>query len=246
MWAGLHVLRRIVRLNLSVPNMNLPIAPPPSPRIFSFQPKLLECLHGYSRERFMVDLLAGLTVGIVALPLAIGFGIAAGATPGTGIFTAIIGGFIVSALGGSRVQIGGPAGAFVGLVYSVIGQYGMPDLLLCTAMAGGLLFILGATRLGSLIKFIPHPITTGFTCGIAITIISTQVQDFLGMKLDHKVPAAFLEKVAALGQALPTLSWLTIAVGVGAFVLIKLWPKAWARRVPGSIVAIIAGTLVVS
>jgi SulP family sulfate permease len=226
--------------------MNSPVEPPPSTRIFSFRPKLLHCLRGYTRERFLVDLLAGLTVGIVALPLAIGFGIAAGATPGAGIFTAIIGGFIVSALGGSRVQIGGPAGAFVGLVYLVIAQYGLPNLLLCTAMAGVILFILGATRLGSLIKFVPHPITTGFTCGIAITIISTQVQDFLGLKLEHKVPAVFWEKVVVLGQALPTLSWLTVAVGVGAFGLIKLWPKAWARRVPGSIVAIIVGTLVVA
>ncbi|HXA14643.1 MAG TPA: SulP family inorganic anion transporter, partial [Opitutaceae bacterium] len=114
--------------------MNPPVTPSDSPRVFSFRPKLIECLRGYSRERFMVDLLAGLTVGIVALPLAIGFGIAAGATPGAGIFTAIMGGFIVSVLGGSRVQIGGPAGAFVGLVYMVIAQYGMPNLLLCTAM----------------------------------------------------------------------------------------------------------------
>jgi SulP family sulfate permease len=225
--------------------MNPPATPPPSTRILSFRPKLFECLRGYSRERFLVDLLAGLTVGIVALPLAIGFGIAAGATPGAGIFTAIIGGFIVSALGGSRVQIGGPAGAFVGLVYMVIVQYGMPNLLLCTAMAGVFLFILGAARLGSLIKFVPHPITTGFTCGIAITIISTQVKDFFGLKLDP-VPASFLEKAVALGRALPTLSWATVAIGVGAFVLIKLWPKAWARRVPGSIIAIIVGTLVVS
>jgi SulP family sulfate permease len=214
--------------------------------IFSFRPKLFECLKGYSREHFAVDLLAGLTVGIVALPLAIGFGIAAGATPGTGIFTAIIGGFIVSALGGSRVQIGGPAGAFVGLVYTVITQYGLPNLLLCTAMAGVLLFILGAARLGSLIKFVPHPITTGFTCGIAITIISTQVQDFLGLKPGHALPAEFLEKMIALDRALPTFSWTTMAIGVGAFGLIKLWPKAWARRVPGSILAIIAGTVVVS
>ncbi len=146
------------------------------------------------------------------------------------------------------MQIGNAArrAAFVELVYTVIMQYGLPNLLLCTAMAGVLLFILGAARLGSLIKFIPHPITTGFTCGIAITIISTQVKDFFGLKLDL-VPASFLEKVAALGQALPTLSWPTVATGVGAFVLIKLWPKAWARRVPGSIVAtIIAGTLAVS
>jgi MFS superfamily sulfate permease-like transporter len=188
----------------------------------------------------------GLTVGTVALPLAIGFGIAAGATPGTGIFTAIIGGFIISALGGSRVQIGGPAGAFVGLVYSIITHYGMPNLLLCTAMAGMLLFLLGLARLGSLIKFIPHPITTGFTCGIAITIISTQAQDFLGLKLARPAPAEFLEKMLVLGRALPTFSGFAVAIGVGAFALIKLWPKTWAQRVPGSIFAILAGTLAVS
>src|SRR3954463_6091749 len=143
---------------------------------FSFQPKLVECLRDYSREKLLRDMLAGLTVGIVALPLAIGFGIASGVSPGAGIYTAIIGGFLVSALGGSRVQIGGPAGAFVGLVYAIVAQYGLPNLLLCTAMAGVFLFILGAARLGTLIKYIPHPVTTGFTCGIAITIMGTQVK----------------------------------------------------------------------
>jgi SulP family sulfate permease len=211
---------------------------------FSFRPKLLECLHGYSRERFFTDVLAGLLVGIVALPLAIGFGIASGASPGAGIYTAIIGGFLVSALGGSRVQIGGPAGAFVGLIYLIIAHYGLPDLLICTMLAGVFLFILGAARLGSLIKFIPHPVTTGFTCGIAITIILTQVKDFFGLQLDP-VPAEFLEKVPAFVRTMPTLSWPTFLTGLGAAGLIALWPAAWARRVPGSIVAVIAGTLAV-
>jgi SulP family sulfate permease len=147
----------------------------------SSRPKLLECLRSYSREKFFRDLLAGLTVGVVALPPAIGLGIASGVSPGTGIYTAIIGEFLVSANGGSSVQIGGPAGAFVGLVYAIIAQYGLPNLLICTALAG--VFLRGAARLGTLIKYIPHPVTTGFTCGIAITIILTQVKDFLGLTM---------------------------------------------------------------
>jgi len=211
---------------------------------FSFRPKLVECLRDYSRERFFRDVLAGLTVGIVALPLAIGLGIASGVSPGTGIYTAIIGGFIVSALGGSRVQIGGPAGAFVGLVYAIIAQYGLPNLLICTAMAGVFLFIIGAARLGTLIKFIPHPVTTGFTCGIAITIMLTQVKDFLGLQMGP-VPAEFFEKIGALAHALPDASWATVLVGASSVAIIKLWPKAWTRFVPGSMVAVILGTAVV-
>src|ERR1043165_7111366 len=144
--------------------------------VLSFRPRLFDCLRDYSRAHLLRDVLAGLTVGIVALPLAIGLGIASGVSPGAGIYTAIVGGFVVSALGGSRVQIGGPAGAFVGLVYAIIAQYGLPNLLICTALAGVCLFVLGALRLGTLIKFIPHPVTTGFTCGIAITIMLTQVK----------------------------------------------------------------------
>jgi SulP family sulfate permease len=212
--------------------------------LFSFRPKIIECLRGYTSANFSADVLAGLTVGIVALPLAIGLGIASGVTPSAGIFTAIIGGFLVSALGGSRVQIGGPAGAFVGLVYLIIAEYGLPNLLLCTAMAGVFLFILGAARLGTLIKYIPHPVTTGFTSGIAITIVLTQVKDFLGLQMGV-VPADFFEKISALFHALPSASWPTVAVGAGAVAVIKLWPKRWARFVPGSIVAVVVGTVVV-
>jgi sulfate permease, SulP family len=211
---------------------------------FSFRPKLVECLQEYSRERLVADVLAGLTVGIVALPLAIGLGIASGVSPGAGIYTAIIGGFIVSALGGSRVQIGGPAGAFVGLVYAIIVQYGLPNLLVCTALSGVFLFILGAARLGTLVKFIPHPVTTGFTCGIAITIMLTQVKDFLGLGLEP-VPAEFFAKIGALGAALPSTRVPTIAVGLAAVAIIWFWPKGWGRFVPGSIVAVILGTAVV-
>ncbi|HEX2853527.1 MAG TPA: SulP family inorganic anion transporter [Opitutaceae bacterium] len=211
---------------------------------FQFRPRLLDGLRDYSAEKFFRDLLAGLTVGIVALPLAIGLGIASGVTPGAGIYTAIIGGFLVSALGGSRVQIGGPAGAFVGLVYAIIAQYGLPNLLLCTAMAGVFLFILGAARLGSLIKFVPHPVTTGFTCGIAITIILTQVKDFLGLPIET-VPADFFEKIPAFARALASASGPTAAVGAGAVAIIVFWPKTWARYLPGSIVAVVLGTMVV-
>lgn len=213
-------------------------------RLFAFRPRLLDCLADYSRERFVRDVLAGLTVGVVALPLAIGLGIASGVSPGAGIYTAIIGGFIVSALGGSRVQIGGPAGAFVGLVYAIIAQHGLANLLICTAMAGVFLFLLGAFRLGTLIKYIPHPVTTGFTCGIAITIMLTQVKDFLGLQLDA-VPAEFFEKMIALGHALPSISPATVAIAVASVLVILLWPKRWTRLVPGSIVAVIGATVAV-
>jgi len=216
----------------------------PASRYFTFRPRLLDCLQTYTRQKFVADLLAGLTVGIVALPLAIGLGIASGVSPGAGLYTAIIGGFLVSAFGGSRVQIGGPAGAFVGLVYMIIVQYGLPNLLVCTALSGVFLFILGAARLGTLIKFIPHPVTTGFTCGIAITIMLTQVKDFLGLQLGT-VPAEFFEKMDALIRALPSLGVATVVTGVAAVAIITLWPKAWGRYVPGSIVAVILGTAVV-
>ncbi len=212
--------------------------------MITFRPRLWDALRDYDRRRFKHDVFAGVTVGIVALPLAIGLGIASGVSPGAGIFTAIIGGFLVSALGGSRVQIGGPAGAFVGLVYAIIVQYGLPSLLVCTAMSGVMLFILGAARLGTLIKFIPHPVTTGFTCGIAITIILSQVKDFLGLTLPQ-LPAEFFERIGALARALPSVSGPTLVLGVAAFAIIRLWPVRWARIFPGTIVAVIAGTAAV-
>jgi sulfate permease, SulP family len=211
---------------------------------FSFRPRLLDCLRDYSRRKFVNDVLAGLTVGIVALPLAVGLGIASGASPGAGIYTAIVGGFLVSALGGSRVQIGGPAGAFVGVVYTIIVEYGLPNLLVCTAMAGVFLFILGAVRLGTLIKYIPHPVTTGFTCGIAVTIILTQVKDFLGLELGT-VPPQFFERIQTLVTALPSIETSTLITGLAAFGIVHFWPRRWARFLPGSIVAILLGTGVV-
>ena len=206
-----------------------------------FRPKLLDCLKDYNRTKFFADLAAGLTVGVVALPLAMAFAIASGVKPEAGIFTAVIAGFIISALGGSRVQIGGPTGAFVVIVYGIIAKYGLSNLAICTVMAGVILLIMGATRLGTMIKYIPYPVTSGFTTGIAVLIFSTQIKDFLGLKLD-KVPAEFFEKMKALGEHINTLQWPTLALAAGSFLLIILWPKRWARRVPGSIVAVVLGT----
>jgi SulP family sulfate permease len=212
---------------------------------FSFRPRVCDTFRAYSAAQFLRDLSAGVLVGVVALPLAIGFGIASGVTPAAGITSAVIGGFLVSALGGSRVQIGGPAGAFVGLLYAIVAEYGLPSLLACTFLAGVILLGLGAARLGSLIKFIPHPVTTGFTCGIAITIMSTQVRDFLGLRM-ASVPGEFLEKIPALARAMPTVSWPTVLVGLGTLGIVAFWPGRLARHVPGSIVALLGGTLAVA
>ncbi|MBL9215461.1 MAG: STAS domain-containing protein [Opitutaceae bacterium] len=208
------------------------------------RPRLREVFRDYSRDRFLRDVGAGLTVGVVALSLCIGFGISSGMTPAAGLYAGVVGGFLVSALGGSRVQIGGPAGAFVGLVALMVAEYGLADVLLCTMFAGVILFAMGMMRLGNLIKFIPHPVTVGFTCGIAITILSTQVRPFLGLALPAE-PAEFLPKLRALAGALPGLHWPTLGMGALSLALLLLWPKRW-NRVPGSIVAVTVGTLLVS
>jgi SulP family sulfate permease len=211
---------------------------------FSFRPKLLECLTGYSRERLLADAMAGLTVGIVALSLCIGLGIASGVSPQAGLYAGVIGGFVVSVLGGSRVQIGGPAGAFVGLVALVAARHGVANLLICTMVAGSIMFVMGALRLGSLIRFIPQPVTMGFTCGIAITIMTTQIRPFFGLELAAE-PAEFLPKMVALAHAAGTVNWTTVGLGFAALALIELWPKAWSRRIPGSIVAVVLTAIVV-
>src|SRR6266853_652967 len=154
----------------------------------------------------MRDLIAGVVVGIVALPLALAFAIASGVPPERGLYTAVIAGFLISALGGSRVQIGGPTGAFVVIVYGIIAKYGLDNLLICTVMAGVMLLVMGFTRMGTMIKFIPYPVTMGFTCGIAVLIFSTQIKDFLGLKLET-VPADFVEKMEALGENFGTVQW---------------------------------------
>jgi SulP family sulfate permease len=209
-----------------------------------FRPKLIDCLRGYTSEQFFADVVAGLTVGIVALPLAMAFAVASGVKPEAGLFTAVIAGFIISALGGSRVQIGGPTGAFVVVVYGIIAKYGMANLGICTIMAGIMLLAMGFTGLGAAIKFIPYPVTVGFTSGIAVLIFSTQVKDFFGLAVE-KVPAEFVEKVRVLGGHFHTLQWPTVALAMSSLSIIVFWPKKWARRVPGSIIALIFGTALV-
>jgi sulfate permease, SulP family len=207
-------------------------------------PKLITTLRGYTSAQFVADLSAGFVVGIVALPLAIAFAIASGATPEAGLFTAILGGFIISALGGSRVQIGGPTGAFVVVVYGVIQKYGMDGLTVATIMAGVMLIILGVAKLGGAIKFIPYPVTTGFTSGIAVIIFSGQVKDFLGLKM-ATVPADFVGKWRALADNIGSVNGSAIGVALGSLAILMFWPRV-SRRIPAPFVALIAGTAAVT
>ncbi len=211
----------------------------------SFRPKLLDTLKRYSRREFTADLIAGVTVGIVALPLAMAFAIASGVKPEAGIFTAVIAGFLISALGGSKVAIGGPTGAFIVILYGIGAKYGPENLAICTILAGALLFVMGAVKLGSMIKFIPYPVTMGFTSGIAVLIFSTQIKDFFGLQVE-KVPSEFIEKMRVLLGGLGTTQWLTLLVSVVSLAIILLWPKRLQRRVPGSIVALVLGTAAVA
>src|SRR5690349_9344837 len=198
---------------------------------FPFRPRLLDVLKNYSRQDFAVDLGAGATVGIVALSLAMALGIASNSTPAAGIYTAIVAGFLISALGGSKVQIGGPTAAFIPVVVSVSVAYGQANLILCTILAGLMLVAMGAARLGTMIKFIPFPVTAGFTAGIAVVIFSTQVKDFLGLTM-HKNPGEFFERMELLWKSLPTIRWTSLVLAVASLVLIRLWPAALGRRVP--------------
>jgi SulP family sulfate permease len=210
-----------------------------------FRPKLLDTLRGYNTQLFASDLTAGFTVGIVALPLAIAFAIASGVKPEAGIFTAIIAGFIISAIGGSRVQIGGPTGAFIVVVYGIVVQHGLANLLICTIMAGFMLLLMGLFKLGSLIHFIPRPLVLGFTNGIAVLIALSEVKDFLGLKIDN-LPAEFSHKLAALFHALPSFDLLSVALATLSMLLILFYPKAWAQRLPSPIVALVLGTAAVA
>ncbi len=207
-------------------------------------PKLFTTLRGYTRADFQGDLGAGLVVGIVALPLAIAFGIASGASPSAGITTAIIGGFLISALGGSRVQIGGPTGAFVVIVYGVIERYGMDGLTVATIMAGVILVGLGVARLGAAIKFIPHAVTTGFTSGIAVIIFSSQVKDFLGLRMSA-VPAEFLAKWESYSANLGSINPWAVGLALLALALIVYWPRV-STRVPSPFLALVVCTAVVT
>jgi SulP family sulfate permease len=213
-------------------------------RLDRWTPRLFIALRDYNSKTFVADLIAGLTVGLVALPLAMAFGIASGVTPQSGIYTAIIAGFIISALGGSRVQIGGPTGAFVVIVAGVIAKFGLSGLLMVTLMAGVILIVMGATGLGTAVKFIPRPVTIGFTNGIALLIASTQINDFLGLKAGP-VPSEFLGRIEVLFGRLGTIDSPTLALATVSLAIILLWPKI-TRRIPGSIIALLGCTLAVA
>lgn len=205
-----------------------------------FHPKAFSMWKGYDLTRFKADLIAGIVVGIVALPLAIAFAIASGVSPSIGLITAIIGGFLVSALGGNSVQIGGPTGAFIVIVYSIIQQFGLTGLAIATVMAGLILVLMGLFRLGTVIKFIPYPIVVGFTAGIAVTIFSTQINDFFGLGLKD-LPGDFITKWGVLLCNFSRVNWMTLAVGVVSLLIITLTPKI-SKKLPGALIAIIIVT----
>jgi SulP family sulfate permease len=206
-------------------------------------PRSILCLRGYTSEQFIHDLIAGVTVGLVALPLAMAFGIASGVTPQAGLYTAVVAGFLISALGGSRTQIGGPTGAFVVIVAGVIARFGVSGLSFVTLIAGALLVVMGVTGLGTAVKFIPRPVIIGFTNGIALLIASTQIKDFLGLRTPP-VPSEFLKRMDVLIAGLKTLEWQTAALACVSLAIILAWPR-WNKHIPGSIVALFAATLAV-
>ncbi len=205
-----------------------------------FIPKLFITLKTYSREQFYKDLIAGLIVGIVALPLCIALAIASGVSPEKGLITGIIGGFLISFLGGSRVQIGGPTGAFIVIVYGIVQEFGIQGLIYSTFLAGIILVLMGLARMGSIIKFIPHPLIVGFTSGIALIILSSQVKDFFGLAMDD-VPADFVEKWRAYFFSFGTINLNAVAIAVGTIIIALLIPKI-SHKIPGSLVAIVVAT----
>lgn len=226
-----------------------------NPHTWFFRPRLLDALHGYDRERLFKDVAAGLTVGVVALPLAMAFAIASGLPPQAGLFTAIIAGFLISALGGSRVQIGGPAGAFIVIVYGIVEHYGVANLIIATAMSGVLLFLMGLFRLGTLIRFIPIAVVIGFTNGIAVLIMLSQIKDFLGLQV-ASMPANFFSMARVIGDSIHTLNPAALALATGTLAVIIGWQQAAPRlgprvqfsgklsSIPGSIVALTLATAV--
>jgi SulP family sulfate permease len=215
-----------------------------------FRPRLLDELRSYDRGKLLSDVGAGVTVAAVALPLAMAFAIASGLKPEAGLFTAIVAGFLISALGGSRVQIGGPAGAFVVVVYAIVERYGVANLLLATMLAGGLLVLMGAFRLGNLVRFVPVSIVIGFTNGIAVLIVLSQLRDFFGLEM-AEMPADFVLKLRALARAAPSADPVTIALAVASLGVIWVWPRLWRsggnaaaralRHVPGTVVGLALG-----
>ena len=214
-------------------------------KAFEFKPKLFTTLQNYSKESFMADLMAGIIVGIVALPLAIAFGIASGVSPEKGIITAIVAGFIISLLGGSKVQIGGPTGAFIVIIYGIIQEYGISGLTVATLMAGVLLILLGVFKLGAVIKFIPYPIIVGFTSGIAVTIFTTQIADIFGLNFGgEKVPGDFIGKWMIYFRHFDTVNWWNAIVSIVSVLIIALTPR-FSKKIPGSLIAIIVVTIAV-
>ncbi|HEY2853418.1 MAG TPA: SulP family inorganic anion transporter [Gemmatimonadaceae bacterium] len=207
----------------------------------TFVPKLTTTLRGYSRQQCVRDLTAGVIVGVVALPLSIAFAIASGVTPDRGLYTAIVAGFVISALGGSRVQIGGPTGAFVVIVYGIVQRYGVEGLTIATLMAGVLLIGFGLARLGTAIRFIPHPLITGFTSGIAVIIASGEIKDAFGLRMGA-VPADFVERWQLFAKYVGTINWAATGVCTASVVIIMLWPRV-SRRLPGPLVALLATTI---
>ena len=220
-------------------------------KTLDFKPKIVSAIKNYNRQTLMADVMAGIIVGIVALPLAIAFGIASGVSPEKGIITAIVAGLMISLFGGSKVQIGGPTGAFIVIVYGIIQQYGIQGLTIATLMAGVFLIMLGVLRLGTIIKYIPYPIVVGFTSGIAVTIFTTQVKDLLGMQMDT-VPSDFIEKWGAYLYNIGNIDPWSAAVGIVSVVLIAVWPQlarlfhlSPLKALPGSLVAIVLMTVAV-
>lgn len=211
--------------------------------MISFRPRLLECLSGYNKNLFRDDVLAGLTVGIVALPLAMAFAMASGVSPQAGIFTAVIGGLLAAIFGGTRLSVSGPTGAFIVIIYGIVVKYGVGNLLICTMMAGAMLVLMGLLRLGQVIRFFPMPLITGFTNGIAVLIFLTQLKDFFGLPV-AKMPSGFFPVLSTLRQSLPHFDPLTLLLSGSCLLLILLWPKRINKLLPSPFVALVLGTVV--
>src|SRR5277367_345637 len=215
-----------------------------TPALAAWLPKSVLLLRDYDRRKFLSDLIAGVTVGLVALPLAMAFAIASGVTPQAGIYCAIVTGFLISALGGSKTQIGGPTGAFVVVVLGIISRYGLSGLFTCTMMAGVLLVIMGITGMGALVKYFPRPVVVGFTNGIAILIASTQIRDFFGLRMEH-VPGDFFHRMGAIAENLYTLNWTATILGISSLAVMIFCLK-FMKRVPGAILVCFGATAVVT
>ena len=210
-----------------------------------YHPKLITTLKTYNLKTFISDLIAGVIVGVVALPLAIAFGIASGVSPERGLITAIIGGFLISALGGSRVQIGGPTGAFIVIIYGIVEKHGVEGLLIATMLAGFMLVGMGLLKLGTIIKFMPYPIVVGFTSGIALVIFSSQIKDFFGLEVAESIPADFIEKWAFYFEHFTDINLYALAIGVFTVLISFLWPKV-NKKIPGTLIALVVSTLAVT